>query len=866
MELDHGWSPADGVAKDVHGLITTYQHVATGDTAKRLRPLVEGAFVILDEVHHAGDERAWGTSVRTALEPAAKRLALSGTPFRSDANPIPFVRYAETGEGTEAQPDFTYGYADALRDGGVVRPVYFPRFDGLMEWTSPDGLVQRADFHDELDRTGVAQRLRAALSLDGEWLPSVLTQAHQRLTAIRAQQPDAGGLVIAADQDHARGIANVIRRRFGQHAEVVVSDDPEASRKIAAFAAASTPWLVAVRMVSEGVDIPRLRVGVYATTVATELFFRQAVGRFVRWQSGRVSQKAYVFIPDDPRLRVHAFRIADARRHVLRPPAAIDDDPVADLERDLAEAAAAEAAPAEQLSLFSVLSAVATGVSVHAFTEDGPDAARRRRSRCRVRRRAGRARTHRRRRRRRDRAGRRTDRARLRRHRPGERRRAQGAAARTQRRPDPRPGRSHRRDVRADQRRAEQGHRHHHRRCRDERAARTPGQTRRSLAARGPPLASDATGSLRRMPMAGEHHPAFEEYCECIFELAEDDVAVIQARIADRLQVSRPAVSEMVRRLDTEGLVTTEGSAIRLTPAGQKLAQQVVRRHRLAERFITDILGLSWALAHHEAGKWEHVMSEEVEQALDRVLGNPTTCPHGNPIPGSQYTEPTTITLSHVAVGAEFTVSRIPRGAGVHPRAARLPRGLEHPAGQDRLDHRGLAGRHRHRAHRRASRRRRGVRQRPDPGPRVKRAACRAAQRGMLGAVIAVGALGLSACVDTQYDSSIPSEPTIAVTTTLPSGPAADLLPRLVAEAGTLSAAITSKGDKSAIAESAQDLWAAAQQQVAAERPELLGGFESNVADLADAARFNRAADADKAFKNLQALTDSFLASTTSAG
>ena len=136
------------------------------------------------------------------------------------------------------------------------------------------------------------------------------------------------------------------------------------------------------------------------------------------------------------------------------------------------------------------------------------------------------------------------------------------------------------------------------------------------------------------MPTPGEHHPAFEEYCECIFELAEDDVAVIQARIADRLQVSRPAVSEMIRRLDTEGLVRTEGTTIRLTDAGTALATKVVRRHRLAERFLTDVLGLSWALAHHEAGKWEHVMSDEVEAALDRVLGNPTTCPHGNPIPG----------------------------------------------------------------------------------------------------------------------------------------------------------------------------------------------------------------------------------------
>ena len=161
------------------------------------------------------------------------------------------------------------------------------------------------------------------------------------------------------------------------------------------------------------------------------------------------------------------------------------------------------------------------------------------------------------------------------------------------------------------------------------------------------------------MPAVGEHHPAFEEYCECIFELDEDDVAVIQARIADRLQVSRPAVSEMIRRLEAEGLITNDG-AIRLTESGQELAQRVVRRHRLAERFLTDMLGLSWAEAHHEAGKWEHVMSEAVEVAMNRVLGNPTTCPHGNPIPGSLYAAPTTVPLSEISVGQAFTVSRIP--------------------------------------------------------------------------------------------------------------------------------------------------------------------------------------------------------------
>jgi DtxR family Mn-dependent transcriptional regulator len=161
------------------------------------------------------------------------------------------------------------------------------------------------------------------------------------------------------------------------------------------------------------------------------------------------------------------------------------------------------------------------------------------------------------------------------------------------------------------------------------------------------------------MPAAGEHHPAFEEYCECIFELDEDDVEVIQARIVERLQVSRPAVSEMIRRLEAEGLVTVDRT-IRLTPAGESLAQTVVRRHRLAERFLTDLLGLSWAQAHHEAGKWEHVMSDEVEAAMVRVLGNPTTCPHGNPIPGSSYLAPDALPLRELESGAHFTVTRIP--------------------------------------------------------------------------------------------------------------------------------------------------------------------------------------------------------------
>lgn len=157
-----------------------------------------------------------------------------------------------------------------------------------------------------------------------------------------------------------------------------------------------------------------------------------------------------------------------------------------------------------------------------------------------------------------------------------------------------------------------------------------------------------------------EYHPAFEEYCEAIFELAEDNVDVIQARIAERLEVSRPAVSEMIRKIEREGLISIEGGLIGLTSDGQKLATQVVRRHRLAERFLTDVLGLSWTQAHHEAGRWEHVISPDVEDALMRVMENPTTCPHGNPIPGSNYVEPPrSSALQDIEAGGVFTVERI---------------------------------------------------------------------------------------------------------------------------------------------------------------------------------------------------------------
>ncbi|MCU1499330.1 MAG: ATP-dependent helicase [Acidimicrobiales bacterium] len=346
LHLDPAWSAAHGrLPPDMHGIVTTYQQVASSATV--LAGVARDAFVVFDEIHHAGDDRAWGESVRVAFEPAARRLAISGTPFRSDTRAIPFVNYVLD----EATPDFEYGYGEALADRRVVRPVYFPRTNGHMEWTAPDGSLHAASFDDALDQARSSQRLRTALSVEGEWLPNVLRQAVEQLAQLRQDQPDAAGLVIATDQEHARGIVRILRERFGTQATVVLSDDPEASNRIAAFARGTDSWLVAVRMVSEGVDIPRLRVGVYATTTTTELFFRQAVGRFVRWTPGVKDQKAFLFIPDDPRLRTRAFQIADQRRHSLRK---------RETDRFERDEAALDLGDEEQLSLFAALSAVAT--------------------------------------------------------------------------------------------------------------------------------------------------------------------------------------------------------------------------------------------------------------------------------------------------------------------------------------------------------------------------------------------------------------------------------------------------------------------------------------------------------------------------
>ena len=367
LHLEPGWASTDPWPRDMHGVVVTYQQVAADP--RPLRGHADDAYVVLDEIHHAGADRAWGDAVAQAFEPAALRLSLSGTPFRSDANPIPFVTY----EFDEARADYTYGYDDALRDGRVVRPVLFPRVDGEMEWTAPDGSLHAASFQDQLDRTLTGQRLRTALSLQGQWLPEVLTRADATLAEVRRTHPDAGGLVIASDVEHAHGIGDLLRGRFGRSTTVATSDDPDASARIAGFAGSDDEWIVAVRMVSEGVDIRRLRVGVWATTTVTELFFRQAVGRLVRWTPGLRRQRSFFYLPDDPRLRAYAGAIREERTHALRR-REDDEEQATDGLLDERPAAGTD----DQLSLFAAISATATdhhdhGSLVASAVTDEPD-------------------------------------------------------------------------------------------------------------------------------------------------------------------------------------------------------------------------------------------------------------------------------------------------------------------------------------------------------------------------------------------------------------------------------------------------------------------------------------------------------------
>lgn len=359
IPLDPAYSAGAGrTSQDFVGVAVTYAGVAANPLALRIRVERSKTLVILDEVHHAGDALAWGEAVREAFEPAQRRLALTGTPFRSDVNPIPFVTYAPGPDGVpRSVADFTYGYAHALADH-VVRPVLFLAYSGEMQWRTRAGDEVAARLGEPLTKDLTAQALRTALDPAGSWVPSVLEAADRRLSEVRRHVPDAGGLVIATDQESARAYATILAGVSGEKPTVVLSDEKAASKRIAAFSADDSRWMVAVRMVSEGVDVPRLAVGVYATTTSTPLFFAQAVGRFVR--ARKRGETASIFLPSVPGLLAHASEMEVERDHALGRVITDEGDLFAAEDALVERAQASEAASDELDQAFEALGSQAT--------------------------------------------------------------------------------------------------------------------------------------------------------------------------------------------------------------------------------------------------------------------------------------------------------------------------------------------------------------------------------------------------------------------------------------------------------------------------------------------------------------------------
>ena len=317
LKINPRFSNADGATYGQHffGAVVTYAQVSMKPMLHRRITESARTLVILDEIHHGGDALSWGEAIRVAFDPATRRLSLTGTPFRSDSAPIPFVQYVKDASGQlTSQTDYDFGYTRALSEG-IVRPVVFMVYAGHMQWQTSTGELMQARLGEGNTKAITAQAWRTALDPHGMWIQSVLRAAHKRLCEVRESVHDAAGLVIASDQDSARAYAQILERITKKTVAIVLSDDAKSSERIEAFTHSDDEWMVAVRMVSEGVDVPRLAVGVYATSSSTPLFFAQAIGRFVR--SRRRGELASVFLPNVPTLMKLASELERERNHVI---------------------------------------------------------------------------------------------------------------------------------------------------------------------------------------------------------------------------------------------------------------------------------------------------------------------------------------------------------------------------------------------------------------------------------------------------------------------------------------------------------------------------------------------------------------------
>lgn len=318
IDLDRkniGYSGEITQTTDYVGIVVTYPEVLQNVERLRTYTSRENTFVIFDEIHHCGEHEtlAWGEAITKAFEPARARLLLSGTPFRSDNHRIPFVEYEpdpKEPKWKRSQADHSYEYGDALRDGKVVRHIIFSGWDGEFAWSdSFYGEERKASFQDLLNKQDASRRLKIALNPNEPLMRKMLIAANQRLEELRrVGHTSAGGLVVAESQESAKALAAILEQEVGEKPVVALSEMGEAaSKEIEKFRTGNQKWIVAVRMVSEGVDIKRLRVGVYANNVKTNTFFRQVIGRVIRWDNDKrwsdlYDQTAYFYIPEDPTL------------------------------------------------------------------------------------------------------------------------------------------------------------------------------------------------------------------------------------------------------------------------------------------------------------------------------------------------------------------------------------------------------------------------------------------------------------------------------------------------------------------------------------------------------------------------------------
>lgn len=375
ISIDPNFKNSDGShGREYQGVALTYAQVANKPLLHRARTENGRTLVIMDEIHHAGDALSWGDGLREAFEPAHRRLALTGTPFRSDTAAIPFVQYEKDKDGIRrSKSDYSYGYGPALKDH-VVRPVIFMAYSGQMRWRTSAGEEMAANLGEGFTKDVTAQAWRTALDPQGQWIPTVLSAADKRLSEVRKTVPDAGALIIATDHADAKAYAAQLQAITGEKPAVILSDDKEASNNIDKFSEGTSRWMVAVRMVSEGVDVPRLAVGVYATSTSTPLFFAQAIGRFVR--ARKRGETASVFLPSVPQLMMLANEMEEERDHALDRKSPADEmpqDPLNEgLDDHLIDEANKEEVASDQLTR-GKFEAIGSQASFHGVLFDGSE-------------------------------------------------------------------------------------------------------------------------------------------------------------------------------------------------------------------------------------------------------------------------------------------------------------------------------------------------------------------------------------------------------------------------------------------------------------------------------------------------------------